>query len=388
MTREREWIAACLGSLGGAAPPPPADLNWELLLKIAETEAVAAALGFVGKAATPLAIPMTIRQRLERHLIDATVRQLILSRELSALIDAFDRHGIPVIPLKGPALAEMLYPRPGLRPSSDLDVLIDRHALVEVDGLLQGLGYRRVADEHSWAFDVAYDRATLYEGADGVRVDLHWSLVSDPRFSWNEAAARSLWQRATKIPVGTSEVLSLCPEDLLVYLAVHLAVHHGLAGLLWYWDLARLLEGWSAKLDWDAIAARATGWRVKRAVYFALRGCDTLFGVSAPRRVMSRLRPRGPRAAALRWLVRRCDAARLKRLEHVIALLLVDRARDVIASIARVVFPSYAWLRARYETAGPSLAACYLTHWRRMATIGGATVVAAVRHGTAAPRDR
>ncbi|HET9491785.1 MAG TPA: hypothetical protein VFR64_18795 [Methylomirabilota bacterium] len=34
----------------------------------------------------------------------------------------------------------------------------------------------RLADAHSWSFDLAYDRATLYAGPGGVHVDLHWSL--------------------------------------------------------------------------------------------------------------------------------------------------------------------------------------------------------------------
>jgi hypothetical protein len=210
-----------------------------------------------------------------------------------------------------------------------------------------------MADEHSWDFDIGFDCATVYASSRGVHVDLHWSLLSDPRFYWDESNGRTVWDRAVTMPFGDGTALALCPEDLLVYLSMHLAVHHGLTGLLWYWDLARLLERWQGKLDWETVVARASRWRVRGALYFALNGCDDLFGVSAPAAILGRLRPREPRAAALRWLLRHCDAARLKHLEHVSALLLVDRARGVIASLTHGVFPSHAWLRARYEKRGP-----------------------------------
>jgi hypothetical protein len=180
-----------------------------------------------------------------------------------------------------------------------------------------------------------------------------------------------VWERAIKIPVGGQTTLGLCPEDLLLYLAVHLGVHHGLTGLLWYWDLARLLAGWADRLDWDTVVTRASRWRVRTALYFALLGCEMLFGASAPPAVMSRLEARGPRAAALRWLVLHREPERLERLEHLIALLLVDRGRDLAAPLAHIVWPAPAWVRARYDGDGasPSLVRCYLAHYRRMVGI-------------------
>jgi Uncharacterised nucleotidyltransferase len=383
MNPETRWIVACLRSLGSEAPVPPAWLDWGRTLAIAETESVAPALGFVFRAGASAVTPAVVREQLSRHLTESTAGQLILTRELSRLLEAFRREGTPVIPLKGPALAEMLYPQPALRPCTDLDLLIQREALITVDGILQRRGYRRRADGHSWSFDVAYDRATVYERPGGVRVDLHWSLLGDPRFVWLEAEGLEIWDRAIKIQVAGETALGLCPEDLVLYLAVHLAVHHGLAGLLWYWDLARLIGHFGERLDWQTVVARASAWRARTALYFALLGCERFFGVSAPPAVMAQLRARGLRAAALRWLVFHREAAALNRLEHVVALLLVDRTRDVVVAATRGLFPSPTWLRARYEGAGSSLAAHYVAHYRRMASIAGATERGLARGGRA-----
>lgn len=372
VTAEIRWLVACLRSLEGhETPSPPAVLDWEGFVALAEAEGLAPALAFALKASGPAARPRAVQERLDRRLADGIAGQLILGRELGRLLRHFEREGVPVIPLKGPALAEMLYPHPALRPASDLDLLIRREALVTVDGLLQALGYRRFADAHSWDFDLQHDRATVYAGPAGVHVDLHWSLLSDPRYAWNEREEARVWDRAIKVPVAGQAALGLSAEDLLLYLAVHLGVHHGLTGLLWYWDIARLLTGWADRLDWDTVVARASRWRVRTALSFALLGCDMFFGASAPAAVMSRLEPRGLRAAALRWLLLHREGERLKRLEHLIALLLVDRGRDLALPLAHVLCPAPAWVRARYDGAGPSLLRAYLAHYRRLVGVAG-----------------
>jgi hypothetical protein len=314
-------------------------------------------------------MPLAVWQRLQRDLAEATARHMIMSGELGHLLKGFERERIPVIPLKGPVLAEALYRHPALRPCSDLDLLIRRESIRPVDDLLRRLGYRRLADEHSFEFDVTYDHATLYEAPSGIHVDLHWALLSEPRYSWDEREALTVWDRAVRIRVAGEDALGLCPEDLVLYLAVHLAVHHSLAGLLWYYDLFLLIDRSTSTLDWQALNARASGWRVRAAVYFALRESERLFGARAPATLMAGLEPRGPRAAAMAWLLRHRSPSQRRAAEHLIGLLLVDRDRDLLGALRSVFFPPYDWLQARYDGAAASRLAHYLAHYRRLGQV-------------------
>lgn len=371
MYSETRWLVSCLRSLHGAAAcsPRPANLHWEGLLTVAEAENLTPALGFALKAMAWEGVPAGVKKHLTRRLAEGSARHLLMSRELGRVLRRFAAEGVAVIPLKGPFLADTLYPHPALRPFSDVDLLIRPEDLLCADALLVSLGCRRVADDHSWSFDIAYDQATLYEGVYGVRVDLHWSVVNDPRYAWNNRQGLSVWDRAIPIRVAGEAALGLCPEDLLLYLAVHLAVHHGLAGLLWYWDLALILDRWAGALDWEAVIARASRWRVHTALFFALRELERVFGVSAPPQVMVRLRPRGLRAAALDRLLRDRKSDRLARLGHLISLLLVDRSRDLFGPFRQVFSPSAAWVRTRYEGVARSLPGQYLAHYRRMGEV-------------------
>jgi putative nucleotidyltransferase-like protein len=373
MSAETRWLIDCLRALARhEAPPVPTDLlDWNGVVDKAEGESLAAALGFAWKSAAPERTPPAVRERLRRHLVEGTARHLALSGELGRLLKSFEREHVPVIPLKGPALAETLYPDPAIRPCSDLDLLIRRENVERVDDLLQRLGYRRVADEHSFRFDVAYDHATLYSSPSGVHVDLHWSLLSEPRYAWNEREGQAVWDRAVRMPVAGEEALGLCPEDLLLYLSVHLAVHHSLAGLLWYYDLFLLLGRWAETLDWQAVSARASRWRVRTAVYFALREVEALFGVRAPAALMKDLEPRGPRAAAMAWLLRHRGPAQRRAAEHLIGLLLVDRGRDLVGTLRRIALPPSDWMAARYDAAGDSRLRQFVAHYRRLGQVVG-----------------
>lgn len=371
MRPETRWLLSCIRSLDGrnAYSSPPATLNWESLLAFAETEGLAPALGFALKAGSSEAVPAAVRERLARRLAEGSARHLLMSRELGRVLGQFAAEGVAVIPLKGSILSETLYPHPALRPFSDLDLLIRPDDVARADALVRGLGCRPVADAHSWSFDIAYDQATLYEGPKGIRLDLHWSLVNDSRYAWNHREGLSVWERAIRVPVAGEAALGLCPEDLLLYQAVHLAIHHSLAGLLWYWDLALILDRWAGTLDWETVIARASHWRVQTALFFALRELERFFGVSAPSSVTVRLRPRGPRAATLGWLLRHQESDRLARLGHLIPLLLVDRGKDLLGSLRQVLCPPAAWVRARYESAAPSLPRQYVAHYCRMGEV-------------------
>jgi hypothetical protein len=167
-------------------------------------------------------------------------------------------------------------------------------------------------------------------------------------------------------PAWGATARTLAPEDLLVYLAAHLAIHHALTGTLWQLDLALLIQRDAGTLDWDAVIERADRWRGRAAVYFALRVVRERFGVAVPSAVMRRLWP-GPVRVALVDRLQRMGSDRVRRVEHATALVMMDRASDVARTLTSGVAPPHCWLRSRYG-ARPILAA-YAAHYARLAGI-------------------
>jgi hypothetical protein len=358
-----QWLTRCLHDAGRGIPAPggPAPDDWSAVLATAERHGLGAALGWAVRARGD--VPAAVRAAGERQLAHGAARHLLMTNGLVQVLRACAADGIPVIPLKGPALAEALYPHPGMRPCNDVDVLVRPADVRRADGVLRRLGYASYDDAHSWDFDLAYDHATLYERTDGVRLDLHWRLLNDPRYTGDVDAG--IWDRATEQEIAGLRARVLGREDVLLYLAVHLAVHHALDGLVWYWDLALLVDRWRPEIDWQAVVTRALAGHVRRALFHALAGLHAMFGVSAPTDAMARLAVHGPRAAFVGWLLRHAPAS---RLEYLLPLLLIDRARDLPGVVRAALVPPPRWVRARYGGNG-SLARPYLTHYRRLGHI-------------------
>lgn len=361
---------AYVRALGRREPPPssPDGLDWDTLLADAEAEDLLPALAAAATSAPPAA-----RARLATALAVARARHLVMMRALGTVLERLAHEGIPAMVLKGPVLAESVYPDPAWRPFADLDILVRPEDRRRADAALLALDHRRVPDAHTWEFDVEHDGATLYAGPDGIHVDLHWALMTEARFAWSREAERAVWERAVPLTLAGRPVLGLARDDLVLYLSMHLAIHHALAGLLRHWDLALVLA--AGPLDWDALLARAARWRVQRALYFVLHGVEAAFGPLVPAAALAALAPRGPRAALLTALLRDADAARRVRHEHLVTLLLIDRGRDVVAAVREGLLPSPGWLRARYGAEGLSRPSLYWAHARRL---GG--VLAGLRH--------
>jgi hypothetical protein len=368
------WICERLWRLDAVdeilAVPPG---GWERVVEAAEAEGLAAALAYWVERHPGAQVPAGVAARLGGRFRLGLARHVVMGRDLAALLRALEAARIPVVPLKGAVLGETLYPHPALRAMSDIDVLVRFEDRLGVDAVLRGLGYRPGVDAHSWEFDLEYDAATFYDGPGGGRVDVHWRLLNDPRYRWDDAEAEAVWTRAVPVTLAGVRSLTLAAEDLVLSLAAHLAIHHGLTGLRWYWDLALLLDGGRARIDWDVVVTRAERWRVRRALFFVLTRLGELFALPADvDAVRRRIAPRGPRARAVGWLLAR-RADRLRRFEHVLPPLLADRARDMLRVIGPAIWPSPAWIRARYGNATTSLAGAYLAHGGMLAGVLGGT---------------
>jgi hypothetical protein len=206
----------------------------------------------------------TLRARFERlaaaaHLQDARNRAV-----LEETLGALDRVGIVPIALKGPVLADRLHAEPGLRASTDLDLLVREADLERAIAALLPLGFQRSAPLLE-----AYQRRRHHHlqlhRAPGPDIELHFRAHSSfGSFPEEEPWARAVPHRTTR---GTA-VLTLSPEDELVYLAVHAAGHLLQRGG-WILDVWLLLER-HPTLDWETMAGRAAAFGCRRALAYAL----------------------------------------------------------------------------------------------------------------------
>ena len=201
------------------------------------------------------------RDQLARH-----IRTLADLRRLAALLSG---SGLRWAVVKGPALAEGLWPRPDLRLYVDLDILIDRHRLGDALTLLESS--RTALVDRNWPLINQRMQGELSMALPfGTPLDLHWHLVNDPgmrrvfRLSTEEVLDRCVPTR-----LGSVEAPVMDPVDTVMHLAYHMA-HSGGHRLVWLrdFDLAISAPG----LDLEELLRRAES-----------RGCGLALAVSLRR---------------------------------------------------------------------------------------------------------
>ena len=350
--------------------------------------------------------------------------QIVLQTHATAqLLQAFVVANIPVIAFKGLTLRERVYARPEQRAASDVDVLVRRTDWERADVLLQALGYIISPDDHAWTseFACAFMGETPYRRGAMV-VDLHWHLTAISSFRATTAFdLDGLWTRAIPTEIAGAPALRLCPEDEILHLCYHTAVHHGLAHPHGYRDILGVLRVERDTLDWSVLTERARAWRVSVAVWAALKVTRGRMQDARSKKQESRIENRESRIenpvssiqypesrithhaeelipesalealrvprwrqALLRPFVQRAmlgQAALVSGTMRFLGVLLVDRVRDLPGVVLRGLFPGQRWLQLRYDLSPRQAFWRQLTYPLQVLGRGvGALLRAVIRH--------
>ncbi len=311
---------------------------------------------------------------------------------VSELVGAFHQADIPLLLLKGIALVGRVYPAAEQRPMQDIDVLVYRADFERAAALLQAQRYQFSNKASVWteAFAREFMGNVAYSKA-GVAFDVHWHPVT---MSWFRATTAfdldGLWARAVPAEIAGAPALRLCPEDEVLHLCYHTAVHHGLAHPHGYRDILGVLRVERDNLDWSILAERAREWRVSVAVWAALKVARGRMQEAGSKNHESRIEnqearnehpvtrnlqlatrnshheaaeliPESPldalrvprwRQVLLRPFVQRAmmgEAALVSGTMRFLGVLLVDRVRDLPGVVLRGLFPGRRWLQLRYD---------------------------------------
>lgn len=215
-----------------------------------------------------------------RATIDQTRQQNgVLLDALLAVIGALSKAGIEAIPFNGPILAVDAYHDLGLRRlSGNLDLLVRAHDFAPSISRLRGLGYERETPStavQSASIDVIDGQKTSFRHADRTAVTLHtrWGPTPDSDDS-------GLWRRAQPAILNGRTMLTLAPEDALLFLTIQ--------GGKEMWrnirracDMAALIASRPA-LEWSAVLERAQAQACGSMLLLASSLARKVFGSAIP----------------------------------------------------------------------------------------------------------
>ena len=261
-------------------------MDWDALVEAAQFHGLAAVLFHVVSETSPDLMPPDVANRLRNICRDSARQNLVLTSQLLALLDAFAAHGIAVVPLKGPAMAESLYPGPELRPSSDLDLLVRKRDIEGAVSVLAQEGYALGANMQRLPLRVLLrlNCELFFHRLRMAHVDLKWE--TGPAHYPFRIAPEMLWRSLVRTRMAGREVPCLSPEALLLFLCVH-GTKHMWSRLQWLGDVARLVQ---KPLDWDAVLELAEEAGCMRPLLLGLSLAHELLEAPVPEDILQRAR--------------------------------------------------------------------------------------------------
>ncbi len=265
--------------------------DWDALVAAAEFHGVAAILYRIVDGTCRDLLPEGVVSRLRNDDSDSARQNLILTAQLLELLLLFQSEGIAVLPLKGPSLAESLYPDPLLRPFSDLDVLVHKQDVPAAVQALTREGYtlRPYLARLPLRIQMGrLDPQLIFSHERKAEVDIQWETArADFPFRFD---TEILWRSRISIQIAGREVPSLSRESLLLFLCVH-GTKHMWSHLQWLGDVARLVR---APLDWSIALQLAAEAKCERPVLLGLLLAHELLEAPVPAEILERSRAQKP----------------------------------------------------------------------------------------------
>jgi Uncharacterised nucleotidyltransferase len=229
-------------------------------------------------------IPLQPRRHLQSAAILTQRQHRELRWEVRLINEALARTGVPLVILKGAAYAMCGLMASRGRMMTDVDILVPRAALGDVESALMKRGWVSAAKTE---YDQRYYRTWMHELPPmhhflrGTVIDVHHAIV--PLTSRSHPDSAALLSGARPVQPGNS-VLSLAPIDMVLHSATHLfhegELEQGFRGLV---DIDALLREFSATDKfWRDLLPRAQQLELGRPLFYALRYCRMMLGTPVP----------------------------------------------------------------------------------------------------------
>ena len=242
------------------------------------------------------------------------------------IIERMESREIPILPYKGPVLAQLLYGDVGVRQFGDIDLFVRpqdvRHARTVLLEMGYALGMCLTARQEQAYIKSASE--LVFHGVHGRNlVEIQWRIV--PRFFAVEFNLDDFFSRAIPVSISGTNLRTLCLEDLFLVLCVH-AAKHTWNQLSYLCDLARLIT--MPEVNWDLIEKNAADLKIRRIVAVTLALLKRTNLVRLPEKVDTWLRSQPVLSKIVEKIIRGMASGITESTETLAYFLLMLRVRE------------------------------------------------------------
>ena len=235
-----------------ATPEAPAS-TWENLAYPAEEHACAPMVRKWAGDLTPQAERRALTALSLRHRKASEARTIALAQ----ILEAFADHDIPLVILKGAALAELIYARPELRPMRDVDIMVGRDHLDAATRRLKDIGYAFDNEHLSRYMGEHHHLPNAAKVINGMKisVEIHHDAIAPDVPDSITLDNLTDPPRAFSLSDGR-QALALGHIDMLRHLSRHGFEPAQEIRLIHMFDLVAYASRFADEIDWQTLHAR------------------------------------------------------------------------------------------------------------------------------------
>jgi len=183
------------------------------------------------------------------------IRNRVIVNAALPILESLCEHGVEFLLLKGLSL-QHLYGGSGLRPFSDVDVLVAPNDLSRALQMLVDEGFRfqdkRLTDPSTYLrYFKANHAMNLLRAGDRLDIDLHANLHSAAP---SQSIVNALFANSGSANFGALNLRTLSPAALIVHTALHAFGSHQPCVGRSIADVANIIRHCGASLSWDEVA--------------------------------------------------------------------------------------------------------------------------------------
>lgn len=280
---EKEWavLCACASPLASAERIRAllsGNLNWELLLELADEHSVQGVLASRLADASFTAVPMQAREKLQTRMRAQHLFALSMTAELFRILQDFSQAQIETILVKGPLISLLAYGDPAMRSYVDLDLLIRHRDIQQATERMLSMGFEPdVPEAVIQAGRIPGEYLFSRPGTKRI-VELHTERTF--RYYPRPMRVEELFGRRRPLQLDGREVPALSLEDELVLNCIHGAKHFW-ERLMWVSDVAAVVAR-HPEINWQQARSAAADVGAERMLCVGIQLGVSMFGVEQP----------------------------------------------------------------------------------------------------------
>lgn len=208
-----------------------------------------------------------------------------LFHDVGPAIAGLEKAGIKTLLLKGAPLVLTYYENHGVRPMSDVDVVVPYEDAKRAIDLLEELGWR--GDRTSSTVDLLYSHAVQFVNDKDGEFDLHWHVLFEAS---SEDANRVFWNSARDFDFQGVPTRQLDPTGMLLHVALHGVRWNPEPPIRWIPDAMAVINAAGDEINWQRAVSFAREHKLARRLELALNYLALNHAVPIPAAVLEELK--------------------------------------------------------------------------------------------------